>query len=71
MKPTRSHVIKVYMPSGAKEKDRGLGQGREGGWKEGKKGGRRTLHRKMKKSRHLVNKCLLGYPETTEHREEF
>lgn len=32
---------------------------------------RKTIHRMMKKSKYLVNACLLGRTEAVEHREEF
>ena len=33
--------------------------------------GKKTIHRKMKKSKYLVNKCSLDHTETMGHGEEF
>lgn len=42
-------------------------RGKESGASEGKK----AIHRKMKKSKCLANKCLFGHPETMGPREDF
>ena len=61
MRPTGGQAIEAYMPSRVKEKGIGI-------WDLT---GRKATHRKVKKSKCSVNKCLLGHAETMGHREEF
>ncbi len=62
MRPTGNEAIEGYIPSRAEEKKvGGLGPQRE----------KKTIHRKIKKSKYLVNKCLLDPTQTMGHREEF
>ena len=61
MSPTGSRSIEAYMPSRAKEQGVRV-------WDFKRK---EDIHRKMKKSKCLVNKCLLGHTEKMGHREEF
>ena len=61
MRPTGSQAIEANMPSRAKEKRVGVGTSKR----------RKTIHRNMKKSKCLVNKCLWGHTEMMGCREEF
>lgn len=60
MKPTRSQAIGAYTPFRAKKRR----------WLSETSQGRKTIHRKMRKSKCLTNKCLLGQAETMGHRED-
>ena len=61
MRPISSQAFEAYVPSRAKEKRMGSGTSKGG----------KTIHRKMKKSKCLVNKYLLGDTEAMGHREGF
>ena len=44
---------------------------KEKGTRAGTSKGKKAIYRKEKKSKCLINKCLLGHPETMGQREDF
>lgn len=61
-KNIRPHwAVEAYMPSGQR-------RGRQG---SGISKGKQTIYRQMRMSKHVINKFLLGHPETAGHKGKF